>query len=57
MRKLVYECKKDGSVVKTVSMAEAVELKAGGWNVSEILEDIPEKTHCAPLQWARRIKI
>lgn len=57
MRKLVYECKKDGSVVKTVSMAEAVELKAGGWVVAEILEAIPEKTNCAPKQWAQRVKI
>lgn len=57
MRKLVYVCKKDGSVVKTVSMAEADELKAGGWAVTETLETIPEKSSCAPLQWARRIKI
>lgn len=57
MRKLVYVCKKDGSVVKTVSMAEADELRAGGWAVTETLETIPEKSSCAPLQWARRIKI
>lgn len=57
MRKLVYECKKSGSVIKTVSMAEANELKAGGWSVTEMLELIPEKNSCAPKQWAQRIKI
>ena len=57
MRKLVYECKKSGSIVKTVSMAEANELTAGGWSVTEMLELIPEKNSCAPKQWAQRIKI
>lgn len=57
MRKLVYECKKDNSVVKTVSMVEAVELKAGGWAVAKILEDVPEKMYCTPKQLEQRIKI
>ena len=57
MRKLVYECKKGNSVVKTVSMVEAVELKAGGWAVAKILEDVPEKMYCTPKQLEQRIKI
>lgn len=57
MRKLVYECKKDGSVVKVASMNEADELRKGGWKVAEIFENIPEKVCGAPEQMAQRVKI
>lgn len=57
MRKLVYECKKNGSVVKVASMNEADELRKGGWKVAEIFENIPEKVCGAPKQMAQRVKI
>jgi len=57
MRKLVYECKKDNAVVRTVNFAQAEDLRVGGWNVTETLETIPEKTHMTAKQAASRIKI
>ena len=57
MRKLVYECKKDNAVVRTVSFAQAEDLRVGGWNVTETLETIPEKTPMTAKQAASRIKI
>ena len=57
MRKLVYVCTKANSVVKVSTMAQANELRLGGWNVTEVLESIPEPDHCAPKQWAQRVVI
>ena len=57
MRKLVYECTKGNSSVKTTSMVEALNLQSGGWAVREVLETIPEKVSGAPKQMAQRVKI
>ena len=57
MRKLVYECTKGNSSVKTTSMVEALNLQSGGWAVREVLEAIPEKVSGAPKQMAQRVKI
>jgi len=57
MRKLVYECTKNGSVVKVTSMAQADELRFGGWDVKEVLEFVPEKTNASAKQMANRIAI
>lgn len=57
MRKLVYECVKDSSTIKTTSLAQANDLRLGGWNVTEVLETIPEPLFVAPKQKALRIKI
>ena len=57
MRKLVYVCKKSGSVVKVNTLAQANELKLGGWAVDEVLEPIAEKTHTEAKQFANRVKI
>ena len=57
MRKLVYECTKGNSSVKTTSMVEALNLQSGGWVVKEVLEPIPEKVSGAPKQMAQRVKI
>jgi hypothetical protein len=57
MRRLVYECAKGSATVKTVSFTQASDLKMGGWNVTEVLETIPEPTSVAPKQKAARVKI
>lgn len=57
MRKLVYECKKDNATIKTTSMVEALNLQMGGWNITEVLETIPEKVSADPKQMARRVVI
>jgi len=57
MRKLVYECKKNGSVVKVGTLSQADELKFGGWKVTEIFEEVPKVVHATPKQMAQRIKV
>lgn len=57
MRRLVYECAKGSATVKTVSYAQASDLKMGGWNVTEVLETIPEPVNVAPKQAETRVKI
>lgn len=57
MRRLVYECAKGSATVKTVSFAQASDLKMGGWNVTEVLETIPEPTNVTPKQRAVCVKI
>jgi hypothetical protein len=57
MRKLVYECVKGSATVKTVSLAQANDLRMGGWNVTEVLETIPEPLFADPKQLAARVKI
>jgi len=54
MRKLVYVCEKENATVKTVSLAQADNLRAGGWNVKSVLETIPEPLYVAPKQMAGR---
>ena len=57
MRKLVYECVKGSATVKTVSLAQANDLRMGGWNVTEVLETIPEPLFADPKQLTARVKI
>ena len=57
MRKLVYVCEKENATVKTVSLAQADDLRAGGWNVKSVLETIPEPLYVAPKQMAGRKEI
>ena len=57
MRKLVYECTKNGSVVKVTTMAQADELKLGGWKVEEVFETIPTEIRLTAKQAALRIKV
>ena len=57
MRKLVYECAKGSATVKTVSYAQAQDLQAGGWKVTEVLETIPEPLFVAPKQADARVEI
>lgn len=57
MRKLMYECKKDGSTIKVSTLAQANELKMGGWSVSEVLEVIPHKYSLTPKQLEMLVRI
>ena len=58
MRKLVYVCTKGNSTVRTISFAQAEDLRMGGWNVTEILEDVPNPANIAPKQFSLfRVKI